>query len=188
MYVYIYIYTNTYKHTHTHTHTHIYNIYVYKEMQKKQNNPKFDEFIVKVHVECFNYDNLLQDFKFMKIVCKIEMDVCGKGLDFKPMVYVYPQSDRHVFRLKKLTDTLQFMVHIYIYIYIYIYIHTYSLTHTYTYIYIYIYIYMKKSRNKQNNPKFDEFIMKFHFEYFNYDNLLQDFKFMKRVCKMAMDV
>ena len=32
---------------------------------KEQNNTKFDEFIMKVDVERFGYNNLLQDFKFM---------------------------------------------------------------------------------------------------------------------------
>ena len=41
---------------------------------KKQNNPNFDEFIRKVDVERFDYNNLLQDFKFMKRVVKTTMD------------------------------------------------------------------------------------------------------------------
>ena len=40
---------------------------------EKQNNPKIDEFIIKV--EHFSYDNILQDFKFMKSIVKIVMDV-----------------------------------------------------------------------------------------------------------------
>ena len=40
----------------------------------KINNPKFDEFIMKVDVERFGCKNLLQDFKFMKIV-RMAMDV-----------------------------------------------------------------------------------------------------------------
>ena len=47
-----------------------------KKVEKKtQNNPKFDEFIMKVDVELFGYNNLLQEFKFMKNVVKIAMDV-----------------------------------------------------------------------------------------------------------------
>ena len=42
---------------------------------KKQNNPKFDEFIMKVDVERFGCNNLLQDFKFMKSVVKIVMNI-----------------------------------------------------------------------------------------------------------------
>ena len=30
---------------------------------EKSNNPKFDEFIMKVDIECFIYNNLLQDVK-----------------------------------------------------------------------------------------------------------------------------
>ena len=33
---------------------------------KKQNNPKFDEFIMKVDVELFGYNKHLQDFKLLK--------------------------------------------------------------------------------------------------------------------------
>ena len=55
------------------------------------------------------------------------------------------------------------------------------------YIYIYLYIY-KESCKKQNNPKFDESIMKVDIERFSYNNLLQDFKFMKNVVKIAMDI
>ena len=42
---------------------------------KKQNNLKFDEFIMKVDVERSSYNDLLQDFKFMKNVVKIAMNV-----------------------------------------------------------------------------------------------------------------
>ena len=41
---------------------------------KKQNYPKFGEFIMNVNIERFGCNNLLQDFKFMKNV-KIAMDV-----------------------------------------------------------------------------------------------------------------
>ena len=47
---------------------------------------------------------------------------------------------------------------------------------------------MKKSRKNKIIQKFDEFIMKVDFECFGYNNLLQDFKFMKRVVKIVMDV
>ena len=40
----------------------------------EKQNPKFDEFILNVDVERFGYNNLLQDFEFMKSV-KIAMDV-----------------------------------------------------------------------------------------------------------------
>ena len=46
-----------------------------KKSLKKQNNPKFKEFIVKVDVDRFNYNNLLQDFKFMKNIVNIVMDI-----------------------------------------------------------------------------------------------------------------
>ena len=41
----------------------------------EKNNPKSDEFILKVDVKRFSCNNLLQDFKFMKNVVKIAMDV-----------------------------------------------------------------------------------------------------------------
>ena len=37
---------------------------------KKQNNPKFDESIMNVDVECFGCNNLPQWFKFMKMLLK----------------------------------------------------------------------------------------------------------------------
>ena len=37
---------------------------------EKQNNPKSGEFIMKVDIERFGCNNLLQDFKFMKNVVK----------------------------------------------------------------------------------------------------------------------
>ena len=40
---------------------------------------KFDEFIMQVDVERFGYYNLLQDFKFVKSVVKIAMDVSWKS-------------------------------------------------------------------------------------------------------------
>ena len=46
-----------------------------KKSGKKLDNPKFNEFIIKVNVECFGCNTLLQDFKFMKSVVKIVMDV-----------------------------------------------------------------------------------------------------------------
>ena len=46
-----------------------------KKNLKTQNNPKFDEFIMKVNVDHFISDILLRDFKFMKNVDKIPMDV-----------------------------------------------------------------------------------------------------------------
>ena len=42
-------------------------------MLKKQYDPKSDEFIMKVDVEHFGCNNLLQDFKFMKNVVKVVM-------------------------------------------------------------------------------------------------------------------
>ena len=51
----------------------LYNIY--KEKLKKQNTPKFDEFIKKVDVEHYGCNNLLLDFIFMKNVIKIAMNV-----------------------------------------------------------------------------------------------------------------
>ena len=47
---------------------------------------------------------------------------------------------------------------------------------------------MTKSRKKQKNIKFDEFIMKVNFEHFDCNNLLQDLKSMKNIVKIAMDV
>ena len=46
----------------------------WRKVEKKK-NPKFAEFIMKVEVERFSYNNFLQDFKFKKIVVKIAMDV-----------------------------------------------------------------------------------------------------------------
>ena len=46
-----------------------------KSRKKKQNNSKFKELIMKVNIEHFSYNNLLQDFKFMKSLVKIAMDV-----------------------------------------------------------------------------------------------------------------
>ena len=68
-YIYIYIY-----------------IYIYMEVNKeikydsmkksrKTNNPKFDDFVMKVDVERFSYNNLLQDSKFMENVIEIAMDI-----------------------------------------------------------------------------------------------------------------
>ena len=37
---------------------------------EKTNKPKFDKFIMKVNVECLSYNNLQQDFKFMKMLLK----------------------------------------------------------------------------------------------------------------------
>ena len=34
-------------------------IYIYEEKLENQNNPKFDEFIMKVDVECFSCNNPL---------------------------------------------------------------------------------------------------------------------------------
>ena len=45
-----------------------------KKSKKKTNNPKFDEFIMKVNVEYFGYHKL-QDFKLMKSVIEIVKDV-----------------------------------------------------------------------------------------------------------------
>ena len=61
-----------------------------------------------------------------------------------------------------------------------------------SYIYIYIYIYIEREREREiektTNPKFNEFIMKVDVERFRCNNLLQDFRFMKKVIKTAMDV
>ena len=50
-------------------------IYIYKEKLKKQNNPKFDAFIIKVSIPCFGFNILLEDLKFMKTVVKVAMDI-----------------------------------------------------------------------------------------------------------------
>ena len=63
-----------------------------KKKLKRQNNPKFNEFIVEVNVECVSCNNLLQDFKFMKNVFQINL----------------------FFQL--------FFIYIYIYIYIYMFV------------------------------------------------------------------
>ena len=42
---------------------------------KKQSNPKFDEFIMKVDIERFGCNNFLQDFEFMKSIIKVVMDI-----------------------------------------------------------------------------------------------------------------
>ena len=44
-------------------------------VEKNQNNTKFDEFIMKINIEHFNYNNLFQDFKFMQSVVKTAMDI-----------------------------------------------------------------------------------------------------------------
>ena len=46
-----------------------------KRKVEKIDNPKFDKFIMKVDVERFGTNNLLLDFKFIKNVVKITMDV-----------------------------------------------------------------------------------------------------------------
>ena len=56
--------------------------FIFEEKSKTQNNPKFDDFIMKVDIERFDCNNLLQDFKFMKNV-KIAMDVSRR----KEIVY-----------------------------------------------------------------------------------------------------
>ena len=61
---------------------------------KKQINPKFDEFIMKVDVEHFGYNNLLQDFKFMKSV-KITMDVWWNS---RRKENVYKKKDSYIQR------------------------------------------------------------------------------------------
>ena len=58
MYIYIYIYMYVY----------IY-IFIYEENFEKINSPRFDEFIMKVDVERFGCNNLLQDFRLMKKCC-----------------------------------------------------------------------------------------------------------------------
>ena len=40
----------------------------------EKSNLKFNESIMKMDIECFGYNNLLQDFEFMKNI-KIAMDV-----------------------------------------------------------------------------------------------------------------
>ena len=47
-----------------------------KKRLKKQNNPKFDEFIIKVDVKRFSCKYILEDFKFNKSIVKIAMGVC----------------------------------------------------------------------------------------------------------------
>ena len=60
-------------------------IYIYMEVDKeinptvwrkveKINNLKFNEFIMKVNIECVSCNNLLQDFKFMK---NVKSDGCS---------------------------------------------------------------------------------------------------------------
>ena len=49
---------------------------MYEKKLKKQNNPKFDEFIMKVNTECFVSNNLLQGFKLMKHVKTGEKKMC----------------------------------------------------------------------------------------------------------------
>ena len=44
---------------------------IYEKKLKRQNIPKFDEFIMKVNIECFSRNNLLQRFELMKNVVKI---------------------------------------------------------------------------------------------------------------------
>ena len=46
-----------------------------KSKKKEKKNPKCDELIIEVDVERFGCNNLLQDFKFMKNVFKIAMDI-----------------------------------------------------------------------------------------------------------------
>ena len=41
-----------------------------KKKLKKQNNPEFGEFIMKVDIEHFSFNNLLHDSKFMKSIVK----------------------------------------------------------------------------------------------------------------------
>ena len=51
-------------------------IYIYiNKTTIKKNNPKLDELIMKVNIECFSCNNLLHDLKFMKNVVKIVMDI-----------------------------------------------------------------------------------------------------------------
>ena len=52
------------------------NIYTYTyEESRKTKLFKFGEFIIKINVKRFGFNNLLQDFKFMKIAVKKAMDV-----------------------------------------------------------------------------------------------------------------
>ena len=67
--------------THTRPHIYIY-IYITKEIiltfskkLKKINNPKIEENIMKVNVERFSYNNLLQDVNFVENAVKIAIYV-----------------------------------------------------------------------------------------------------------------
>ena len=53
-------------------------MYVWRKVEKMKS--KFDEFIMKVNVECFGYKNLLQDLKFMQSFVKIVVDVWWKEI------------------------------------------------------------------------------------------------------------
>ena len=46
---------------------------------EKRKNPKFYRFVMKVDVERFGCNNLLQDVKYMKSVVKIAMDIWWNG-------------------------------------------------------------------------------------------------------------
>ena len=43
-----------------------------KSFKKQQNDPKLDEFIMKVDVKRFGWNNLLQDFNIVKSYVRIE--------------------------------------------------------------------------------------------------------------------
>ena len=83
-YIYIYIYIYIYnKHIYIYIYIYIYKygyiyiyiyIYIYEEILKKRSCLKFDEFIMKVDVERFGCNNILQEFKFIKNVVKIVRD------------------------------------------------------------------------------------------------------------------
>ena len=97
-------------------------IYIYKQSWKNKIIQKFEELIMKVNVEYFGCNNLLQNFEFMKNVFKIVMDVWWNN------------------RRKESVCKIHFFIHIYIYIYISV--QHWVIWKTYQYIYIYIYIYM----------------------------------------------
>ena len=62
---------------------------LYEEKLKKQNNPKFDEFM-KIDAERFGCSNLLQDFELVKNLVKIAMDVWWNK---RKKVSVYKKKD-----------------------------------------------------------------------------------------------
>ena len=73
LYIYKYVFICIYVHTCVFIYIYIYvcvcmciYMIMYEERLKKQNNAKIDEIIMKVNVEHFGCNNLLQDVKFVK--------------------------------------------------------------------------------------------------------------------------